>query len=79
MLLEFVFEGKILKKKLTVKTIIIILLTALLCGCVESNVSVEDETLKEADTIQFEWHDTRLYWKYIKDGNEEFGGCHEFN
>ena len=37
------------------------------------------ETLKEADTIQFEWHDTRLYWKYIKDGNEEFGGCHEFN
>lgn len=37
------------------------------------------ETLKEADTIQFEWHDTRLYWKYIKNGNEEFGGCHEFN
>ncbi len=37
------------------------------------------ETLKEADTIQFEWHDTRLYWRYNIDGKDEFGGCHEFN
>ena len=37
------------------------------------------ETLKEADTIQFEWHDTRLYWKYVVNDVEEFGGCHEFN
>ena len=37
------------------------------------------ETLDEADTIQFEWYDTRLYWIYEKNGVEEFGGCHEFN
>ena len=37
------------------------------------------ETLKEADTIQFEWHDTRLYWRYNIDGKDEFGGVHEFN
>ena len=36
-------------------------------------------TLDEADTIQFEWYDTRLYWMYEKNGVEEFGGCHEFN
>ena len=37
------------------------------------------ETLDEADTIRFEWYDTRLYWMYKKNGVEEFGGCHEFN
>ena len=37
------------------------------------------ETLKGADTIQFEWHDTRLYWRYNIDGKDEFGGVHEFN
>ena len=37
------------------------------------------ETLDEADTIYFEWRDTRLYWIYDKKGVEEFGGCHEFN
>ncbi|MBO4702345.1 MAG: hypothetical protein J5625_06785 [Lachnospiraceae bacterium] len=36
------------------------------------------ETLDEADTIYFEWRDTRLYWIYDKNGTEEFGGCHEF-
>ena len=37
------------------------------------------ETLDEANTIYFEWRDTRLYWIYDKKGVEEFGGCHEFN
>ena len=36
------------------------------------------ETLKEAETIQFEWIDTRLYWFYINNGLEEYGGCYEF-
>lgn len=37
------------------------------------------DTLKEAETIQFEWIDTKLYWVYINGGTEEYGGCHEFN
>ena len=36
------------------------------------------ETLKEADTIEFEWCDTRLYWFYVNKGIEEYGGVHEF-
>ena len=36
-------------------------------------------TLKEAETIQFEWIDTKLYWVYINGGIEEYGGCHKFN
>ena len=36
------------------------------------------ETLKDSETIQFEWIDTRLYWFYINNGLEEYGGCHEF-
>ena len=35
-------------------------------------------TLDEADTIQFEWYDTRLYWMYEKNGVEEFGGNLDF-
>ncbi len=37
------------------------------------------ETLENAQIIQFEWIDTNLYWIYINDGNEEYGGCHTFD
>ena len=37
------------------------------------------ETLKEAEAIQFEWIDIKLYWMYINGDDEEYGGCHEFN
>ena len=36
------------------------------------------ETLENAQTISFEWCDTRLYWVYANDGKEEYGGVHEF-
>lgn len=37
------------------------------------------ETLDNAEIIEFEWVDTRLYWKYVNNGTEEFGGIHEFD
>lgn len=36
------------------------------------------EKLKDAETIKFEWIDTKLYWFYINNGLEEYGGCCEF-
>lgn len=36
------------------------------------------ETLKDAETIKFEWIDTKLYWFYINNDLEEYGGCLEF-
>ncbi len=36
------------------------------------------ETFDNAETIEFEWCDTRLYWFYVKNGSEEYGGVHEF-
>ncbi len=36
------------------------------------------EELEEADEIHFQWCDTRLYWVYVKNNNEEYGGVHEF-
>ncbi len=50
-----------MKKKITVKTIIIILLTALLCGCVESNVSVEESDTRP-DVLFGGCHELIKYW-----------------
>ena len=36
------------------------------------------ETLESAQTIRFEWCDTRFCCVYEKDGKEEYGGMHEF-
>ncbi|MCR4930735.1 MAG: hypothetical protein K5988_12155, partial [Lachnospiraceae bacterium] len=35
------------------------------------------ENLEDADKIEFEWEDTRLYWRYINDEYETYGGCYD--
>lgn len=44
----------------------------------DNTVTVLDK-MKKVRTIQFEWVDTGLYWFYLDDTEEEYGGCHDFS
>ena len=36
------------------------------------------EELEDADKIEFEWEESKLYWRYTNDEVETFGGCYDF-
>ena len=45
---------------------------------IEDNSETVLEVLDEADKIEFEWEESKLYWRYTNDEVEIYGGCYDF-
>ena len=43
---------------------------------IEDDSETVIEVLEDADKIEFEWEDSKLYWRYTNDEVETYGGCY---